>query len=146
MYSIFSNYLQPLYEAEIIRTKPTKPSEVYNQLRIAYNQGVTGILDSSRLFVSDYLEDEVEYDLVYKAWEFERMQKVIQWINKNITLRLGIDDYQTIGVKLRIATSMINNLADNNIISKKLSILMHMNLAFNVRGEIGRIQTEDLPF
>lgn len=146
MYSVFSNYLEPLIEANIIRTKPTKPSEVYNQLRIAYNQGVMGILDNAVLLVSNSLEDEIEYDIIYEIWQNKELLNVVHWINENITLRLGIDDYRTINVKIRIATGMIDKLVRESKLSLKIALSIYSNFGFNVQNEMSLINTEDLPF
>lgn len=146
MYSVFSNYLEPLIEANIIRTKPTKPSEVYNQLRIAYNQGVMGILDNAVLLVSNSLEDEIEYDIIYEIWQNKELLNVVHWINENVTLRLGIDDYRTINVKIRIATGMIDKLVRESKLSLKIALSIYSNFGFNVQNEMSLINTEDLPF
>lgn len=146
MYSVFSDYLMPLIEANIIRTKPTKPSEVYNQLRIAYNQGVMGILDNAVLLVSNSLEDEIEYDIIYEIWQNKELLNVVHWINENITLRLGIDDYRTINVKIRIATGMIDKLVRESKLSLKIALSIYSNFGFNVQNEMSLINTEDLPF
>ena len=146
MYSVFSDYLMPLIEANIIRTKPTKPSEVYNQLRIAYNQGVTGILDNTVLLVSNSSEDEIEYDIIYEIWQNKELLNVVHWINENITLRLGIDDYRTINVKIRIATGMIDKLVRESKLSLKVALSIYSNFGFNVQNEMSLINTEDLPF
>lgn len=146
MYSVFSNYLEPLIEANIVRTKPTKPSEVYNQLRIAYNQGVKGILDNTVLLVSNSYEDEIEYDIIYETWQNNELLNIVHWINKNITLQLGIDDYRTIDVKLRIATGMIDKLVKTSKLNQKIALNIYSNFAFNVKNELSLINTEDLPF
>ena len=141
MYSVFSNYLEPL---GVTICEETKPSEVYNQLRIAYNQGVKGILESTRLVTSGR-EDE-DYEIINAVWSNEDLHKIIQWINQKITLIIGIADYRTIDVRIRIATNMMDKLVDNGSLSSTLSVVMFGNLISNVRQELGIISTEDLPF
>ena len=141
MYSVFSNYLEPL---GVTICEETKPSEIYNQLRIAYNQGVKGILESTRLVTSGR-EDE-DYEIINAVWSNEDLHKIIQWINRNITLIIGIADYRTIDVRMRIATNMMDKLVDNGSLSSTLSVVMFGNLISNVRQELGIINTEDLPF
>ena len=145
MYSIFSNYLKPLSEARIVLEVPKKPSEVYNQLRIAYNQGVKGIINCERIIALDQ-EGEVDYDLIYKVWQNRKLIDLLQWINKNIVLGLGIDSHQTRGVKIRIATSMLNNLVYQNIIDANFANRIHDRLVFNSEREAFQIATEELPF
>lgn len=144
MYSVFSDYLKPLYEARIV-LEVSKPSEIYNQLRNAYNQGVTGILDCERMIALDK-NREVDYDLIYTIWQNGELTKLMRWINKNIALGLGIDSYQTTGVKIRIATSMLNNLVQKNIISQNRANLIHDRLVFNVEAERVLLINEELPF
>lgn len=141
MYSVFSNYLEPL---GVTICEETKPSEIYNQLRIAYNQGVKGILESTRLVTSGR-EDE-NYEIINAIWSNEDLHKIIRWINRNITLIIGIADYRTIDVRMRIATNMMDKLVDNGSLSSTLSVVMFGNLISNVRQELGIINTEDLPF
>lgn len=141
MYSVFSNYLEPL---GVTICEETKPSEIYNQLRIAYNQGVKGILESTRLVTSGR-EDE-DYEIINAVWSNEDLHKIIQWINQKITLIIGIADYRTIDVRMRIATNMMDKLVDNGSLSSTLSVVMFGNLISNVRKELGIINTEDLPF
>lgn len=141
MYSVFSNYLEPL---GVTICEETKPSEIYNQLRIAYNQGVKGILESTRLVTSGR-EDE-DYEIINAVWSNEDLHKIIRWINRKITLIIGIADYRTIDVRIRIATNMMDKLVDNGSLSSTLSVVMFGNLISNVRQELGIINTEDLPF
>jgi len=145
MYSVFSNYFEPLLEANVIRTKPTKSSEIYDQLRIAYNQGVEGILNCTRLVVSNSEDDEINDELLYTIWKNVDLQKLVQWINKNITLKIGIDDYRTINVKLRISAGMLNKIMNNGV-NPKLCAEFHYNLSSNVQNELSILNTEDLPF
>lgn len=139
MISIFLNYLDPLG----VSTEDMKPSEVYNQLRIAYNQGVEGILLNTRMFC---LESDKDDDILYEIWRNDSLKNIISWINKKITLSLGISDYRTIGVRMRIATGMLNKLVAEGNLSKDLCIRIHDNFVKTINGEIAAINTEDLPF
>jgi hypothetical protein len=145
MYSVFSNYLKPLYEARIVLEVPKKPSEVYNQLRNIYNQGVKGIIDCERIIALDK-NGEVDYDLIYTIWQNEGLTNFLRWINRNIVLCLGIDSYKTTAVKLRIATGMLNKLVDADIIESKRANMIHDRLVFNVESERILLINEDLPF
>ena len=145
MYSVFSNYLKPLYEARIVLEVPKKPSEVYNQLRNIYNQGVKGIIDCERIIALDK-NGEVDYDLIYTIWQNESLTNFLRWINRNIVLGLGIDSYKTTAVKLRIATGMLNKLVDANVIKPKCANIIHDRLIFNVESERILLINEDLPF
>lgn len=141
MYSIFSDYLSPLGDC----VEDIKPSEVYDRLRIAYNQGAKGILDNTRLIASRN-DDEIDYDIIYEVWRNKPLHDVVTWINKKILLQLGKESYQTIDVRIRIATGMLNKLVTEKLINKKCSRDIHENLIKNLRWEMSAINTEDLPF
>ena len=139
MNSIFSNYLTPLG----VNTEDMKPSDVYNQLRIAYNQGAKGILLNTRMFC---LESDKDDEILYEIWRNEHLRNIITWINKKITLVLGIADYRAIGVRMRIATGMLNKLVAEGELSKEFCIRIHDNFVKSINSEISAINTEDLPF
>ncbi len=139
MYSVFSNYLEPL---GVEFDEEAKLSEVYRQLRIAYNQGVKGVLESTRIVTSGN-EDE-DYRIINAIWSNDALHKIVRWINEKITLVMGIADYRTIDVRIRIATNMMDNLTDD--VSPRLRTIIFGNLISNVRQELSIIGTEDLPF
>jgi len=140
MCSIFSKYLLPLG----VNDADAKPSVVYDHLRIAYNQGARGILDNANVFA---LEDgEINCDVLYEIWRNKGLHDVLTWVNKKITLRLGIADYRTIGVRMRIATGMLNKLVSEGRLSRKMNITIHNNFITVINGELSAINTEDLPF
>ena len=144
MISIFSNYLTPLgvqnYGEEI------KPSEIYRRMRIAYNQGAEGVLENTRIISSHSDDDSDDCDILYETWRNSALHMWLVWLNRKITLQLGLVDYRTIGVRLRIATGMLNKQMHDGTLSKKMNILIHNNLVRNVQQEISAINTEDLPF
>ena len=142
MYSVFSNFLEPI---GVKCGEETKSSEIYNQLRIAYNQGLVGILESHRLVTLQEFEDEI-YWIIEEIWSNKNLHDIIIWINKKITLAIGIVDYRTIDVRLRIAINMINKLELSESISHELGLIISNNLITNVRKELSLINTEDLPF
>lgn len=140
MISVYSHYLDPLG----INCANLKPSELYDLLRSIYNQGVTEILENTRAFAMN--DGEVDYDVIYEIWRNPHLHDLLKWVNKKIVLRLGIADYRTIGVRMRIATGMLNKLVSENKLSKKISICIHNNFVTTVNDELSAINTEDLPF
>lgn len=144
MISIFSDYLDPL-KVHNYYCEELKPSEVYDQLRNTYNQGVKGIIESTRI-ISSGTADECDYDIVYEVWRNSRLHDILVWINTKITLELGKLDYRAIGVRVRIATNMLNKLVNEGFLSRDLNIRIHYMLVTNVRREISAINVEDLPF
>lgn len=146
MISVFSNYLEPLREAGLIYlTDNPKPSEIYNQLRIAYNQGAEGIECTTRM-VAPISDDEDNYDIIYAIWSNRNLETWLTWVNRKITLQIGLQSYQTLGVRLRIATSMLNLMVQTGEISDKIAQKIHYYLCNNVRDENDLIINEDLPF
>ena len=143
MISVYSNYLDPLINAGIVNlTENPKFSEVYDQLRNAYNQGVKGILNNTRM-ISPIADSEDYYCII---WQHERCIKWLQWVNEKITLCIGKENYQTLSVRLRIATSMLNNLVNDHLIKTTDAIDIHLNLAENLERETISLVNEDLPF
>ena len=75
---------------------------------------------------------------------------VLTWINKKILYELpntkGKVDDKYIWVRIRIATSMLNKLVEDGIITKDMSIEYHRRLTSNVRKILSEITVEDLPF
>ena len=140
--SVFSNYLDAI--GVEIGTN-TKPSEVYSKLRIAYYKGVDGILDCGRIFVPQD-GGEVDYDILYEIWRNERLHDILVWVNKKIVLKLGIADYRTIGVRVRIAVAMLNKLVYEERLSEKIADRIYDHFISSLNREISAINTEDLPF
>lgn len=89
-------------------------------------------------------ENEPLYILKPKAISF------LTWVNKKILFELPKiktqTDTQWIGVRIRIATNMLNKLEAEGILSKEVNIEYHRRLVSNVRQILGNIYTEDLPF
>lgn len=145
MFSVFSNYLTPVTGELNALTEQSKPSEIYTQLRNTYNQGVVGILNSTRL-IAPISNDEDNYDIIEEIWRNKDLQKIVQWINQKITLSIGIATYQTLLVRIRIATSMMNKLVAEGKLNHKFNIRIHNYLVKNVWNEVILITNEELPF
>lgn len=139
MNSIFSNYLAPLGSNYC---NESKPSVIYDQLRIAYNQGAKGILENSRIV---RFPDDND-DILYEIWRNSHLHYIITWINKKITLAIGRENYRTIDVRIRIVVNMLKKLTEDGELSTKISNLIYDRLVTNVRREMSAINTEDLPF
>lgn len=66
-----------------------------------------------------------------------------RWVNKNIVFNLERDTAQTTGVKLRIATCMLNKIKSLSDEDKKI---IHNNLITNVYDEMFKVAVSQLPF
>ena len=80
---------------------------------------------------------------VWCCQEWKELQGWLAWVNRNIVINLGLDSRETVGVKLRIATCMLNKLTSIDEITK---IEIHSNLTRNIWYEQDIIDVEDLPF
>jgi hypothetical protein len=150
MFSLFSNYLEPFVEEGLLQDlDQSKPSNVYEMLRIAYNQGATQILNSTRLFVPYYDgqdPDDYDYDLLYYIYSNEHLQELIQWFNYKVLPEFATLSYQTLSVRLRIFTSELNTLVNKGYVDKDMAIRIHLNLTENVQNEHNLLINEELPF
>lgn len=144
--SVFSKYLEPLREANLIcLTDDPKPSEIYDALRIAYNQGSVGVAYTTRM-IAPITDDEDNYDIIDAIWASKSLQAWLEWVNRKITLQIGIQSYQTLGTRIRIATSMLNGLVQINAVPEKIAQKIHYYLCNNVRDENTLVVNEVLPF
>ena len=148
--SVFSNFLSPYIEAGLLPdVDQTKPSNVYTQLSIAYNQGSVGVKNTTKLFVPYYEgqdPDEFDEQLLYEIWSCKELQELIRWFNSKILPEFTTMSYQTIQVRERIFISKLNRLVDTGIISKETGIKLHLNLVDTIKEEHNALINEGLPF
>ena len=67
----------------------------------------------------------------------------LNWVNRNIVLRLGLDYEMTIRVKMRIASGMLSKIKSLTNIDK---LQIFANMIENINTEIQIMTVEDLPF
>ena len=67
----------------------------------------------------------------------------LNWVNRNIVLRLGLDYELTIRVKIRIASGMLSKIKSLTQIDK---LQIFANLIENINTDFEIMATEDLPF
>ena len=148
--SVFSNYLSPYVEEGILQdVDQTKPSNVYAQLSIAYNQGSVGVMNATRWFVPYYEEqdpDDFDEQLLYDIWSNNHLQELIKWFNSKVIPEFTTMSYQTINVIIRIFCSKLNKLVDEGLVSKETAIKIHLNLVETIKEEHNALINEDLPF
>ena len=148
--SVFSNYLSPYIEEGILQNvDQTKPSNVYTQLSIAYNQGSVGVKNTTRWFVPYYEgqdPDDFDDQLLYNIWSNRHLQELVRWFNSKIIPEFTIMSYQTINVRLRIFCSKLNKLVDDGLVCKETAIKMHLNLVNTIKEEYANFIDEELPF
>lgn len=86
-------------------------------------------------------EDEPLHMLKISPW--------LQWVNNRILFELPKikdNNAQWVGVRIRIATNMLNKIEQEGILDKEICLKYHERLTSNVRKILGEIYTEDLPF
>ena len=75
---------------------------------------------------------------------------ILEYVNKKILYELprikNCSNVQWIGVRIRIASSMLNKIEQRNILSKDICIEYHNRMTSRVREIVGAIWAEDLPF
>lgn len=151
MYNVFSNYLKWSWlnknaktgslEAalnEMVKTYKTDKFHAYYNIEIDPH-----IIVSSPLTLNEYNQPGT---YTYECFNNDDLKSVIKWININILLRLKDDSYITTGVKIRIATSMINKLVGQEKLKKDYALLAHDILVANVAEVRNILLDESLPF
>lgn len=123
------------------------------------------------VLINDYFENhhtlKERYDVLERIWESDRygvpssikcispfndkvtcwlnsdVREWLEWVNLNICLHIASDTDKTTGVKLRIATGMLNKIESLSDIEK---IQIHSNLTNNVYEEKFLLINGELPF
>lgn len=148
--SVLSNYLKPYIDEGLLSdVDKEKPSEIYDRMSIAYNQGSEGVKNTTRFFIPFYEDqdpDEFDYDLLYVVWSNQKLQDIITWFNSKIIPEMLSLSYRTVDVRMRIAISKIFKLVEEGELDKRDAIKLHMNLAETMRNEVFCLVNEDLPF
>lgn len=131
MISVFSNIIK---SGIIPHCKKLKPSEIIEALAKSPNA-------SYSRFIIAGPEDEPLYMLKPAVIHW------LEWVNTNILFRITPKiDPRTIGVRVRIATNMLNIFEMSGIIPKYICVTYHKRLVDNVNGIMSEVFTEDLPF
>ena len=150
MFSLFSNYLNPYIDEGLLQDlDQSKPSNVYELLRIAYNQGASGVIHTTKFFVPYYDgqdPDNYDYDLLYYIYSNKYLQELIEWFNSKIIPEFATMSYQTISVRIRILTSKLNTLVEKGYVDKEMAIRIHLNVTETLREENVLLVNEELPF
>lgn len=150
MVSVFSTYLNPFIEDGLLQDlDQSKLSNVYELMRIAYNQGAIGVINTTRFFVPYYDgqdPDDYDYDLLHYIWSNKYLQELLGWFNQKTLPEFATLSYQTIEVRIRIFCSKLNSLVNKGLVDKEMAIRIHLNLTETIRNEHNLIINENLPF
>ena len=148
MTSVLSNYLDPLIDAGLLQDAGDKPSAIYEQLSIAYNQGSPGVQNCTRWYLP-YYEPESDDEfckLLNYIWSNKDLQEEIRYLNYKLIPEFATMSYQTINVRVRIFTSKLAKKVEKGLIDKTVKNRILDILVKNLRREKHLIIDEDLPF
>lgn len=107
--------------------------EQYNELKRLYSKPWFGLVECCNCAASK----DVNWRDNPELW------KLKGWITYNIILNLGNDSPVTTGVKVRIATGMLNKIESLTVLEK---IRIHDDLILTIFKEQNAIIDEELPF
>ena len=151
--SVFSNFLDPFVEAGLLRdVDQTRISALYEELRIAYNQGADGIRNTTRLFVPYYEwqdPDEFDDDLYYKLRSNEQLYDLVKWFNSKFIPEYPNMKLATIHVRVQIFKAKLQKLIDEGIVENETAVKLYLNLVDTLQNEeqaMFQEQANDLPF
>lgn len=151
--SVFSNFLDPFIEAGLLRdVDQTRISALYEELRIAYNQGADGIRNTTRLFVPYYEgqdPDEFDDDLYYKLRSNEQLYDLVKWFNSKFIPEYPNMKLTTIHVRVQIFMTKLQKLIDEGIVENETAVKLYLNLVNTLQNEeqaMFQEQANDLPF
>jgi hypothetical protein len=75
---------------------------------------------------------------------------ILKWVNRKILFELpkikNTTEIKWIGVRLRIATNLLNKQVEEKTLTKEIAIEYHQRMTFRIRKILSEIYTEDLPF
>ena len=83
---------------------------------------------------------------IWKPETKSQLKSVTEWIYFKLWTKIGDINYQTMNVRINIASSMLEKLYLNGIITKDEFVYLYYNLGYNVRTLWAKVLEEDLPF
>lgn len=147
--NVFSNYLKRSWQ----EVKTGVMQDILERMKVVYEtdkfHGYYNVELDPHIVISSPLtlnEYNVPGTYTWECFNNDGFKTVIRWINKNILIQLTNDSYITTDVKIRIATSMINKLVNQEKLKKQHAILAHEILVANVAEIHHVLLDESLPF
>lgn len=89
------------------------------------------------------ISEDKMYDILLQD---NGLYTIICWINKNILIQLDTLESKTLEVRLRIATSMLNKVIQQQNINNLVGIIIHDNFVKNIKELYYDLNTDQLPF
>ena len=98
------------------------------------------------LMIPDFVEPNEAYEMTIEWSNNRDLRAVEHWITNSIFIVLNDLRPKTMGVRVRIATSMINRLVNEGKLNHELAILFHQGFVENLQKVKYDLQMESLPF
>lgn len=139
--------LRYIYYNRAAKTTPKDHISIKEILKF-FKDIPNGLDNEPHLF---FCPSDLQFDEIAKNAEYEycinpELRKTFAWISRKILSTIGVDNYLSTNVYIRIGTSMLNDLVKRNVISKEFGIYYHDNLIANTNALLSVLNTEDLPF
>lgn len=145
MYSVFSKYLiarhMLILQAKYRCKQKEEDFDVESALT-TFNKDCPGVFTESLILANQVMREEISYKIATTS----KLRNVLHWVNKNIVMKAHSDSPYTLDVRVRIATSMLNKLVEEGVISKDMNLVIHQNMVSNVSDMKWSLQVDDLPF
>lgn len=140
MYSVFSNKIIEVSKTLNCCPESEKITEVYSNIKDKLLYTSLCVTTNSNFLEID---EEDMYDIILQNKD---LQDVILWINSKILTQLETLESKTLDVRIRIATSMLNNVVQKSNIKPINGIIIHDNFVKNLKEVYFDLKTDDLPF
>lgn len=146
--SVFSTHLIQRWVS--IKQAHTRKKVLQEEINDSFFEDVLKDIEEEPHVMFSLGPNEIATDLysenLYKYCTCPELRRISQWIGKNVIKNIEDDSYDTIRVKLRIATDMLNALQYKNIISIDQNIYFHDNFVNNILELKDYVQKYNLPF
>lgn len=146
MFSVFSNKLINWYKQGTKRQNP-KLAEAYAEyVKLWTSHKYHRSMFYIQLMIPDFVEPNKSQEMSMEWASNDALRTVEYWITNNIFVILNDLHPKTLGVRIRIATGMMNKLVNEGKLSRELAILFHEGFVENL-GKVGYdLNVEQLPF
>ena len=145
--SVFSNNLINWHTQGAKKHKNPKLIEAYTEyVNLWTSNKYHWSMFYIQLMIPDFVEPDKAYEMTMEWASNDELRTVERWITNNIFVVLNNIAPKTYGVRVRIATSMINKLVHEGKLSHELSILFHEGFVKNLEKVWYDLEMESLPF
>jgi len=146
MFSVFSNKLLNWYKQGTKCQNPTLENAYESYKKQWNNPKYHRSMFYIGLMIPDFVEPNEAYKMTMEWASNRDLCAVEYWIINSIFIVLNDLRPKTMGVRVRIATSMINRLVNEGKLNRELAILFHQGFVENLQKVKYDLQMESLPF